>query len=101
MTSGRVSLFVLLLAPLAASAQDLPGGPRGGTGTVPLTRGDYDRLLHLGSHTGGATDQAPLPAALTKADLRVRVEGTVARATIQVDGEVFRSGTMKVPLIKG
>ena len=101
MTSVRVSLFVLLLAPLAASAQELPGGPRGGAGTVTLTRVDYDRLLDLGSRPAAATDQAPLPGALTKADLRVRVEGTVARATIQVDGEVFRSGTMKVPLIKG
>ena len=101
MTSVRVSLFVLLLAPLAASAQELPGGPRGGAGTVTLTRVDYDRLLDLGSRPAAATDQAPLPGALTKADLRVRVEGAVARATIQVDGEVFRSGTMKVPLIKG
>jgi hypothetical protein len=104
MTSVRVSLFVLfvvLRGPLAVSAQELPGGPRGGAGTVTLTRVDYDRLLDLGSRPAAATDQAPLPAALTKADLRVRVEGTVARATIQVEGEVFRSGTMKVPLIKG
>ena len=68
---------------------------------MTLTRADYDRLLDLGSRPAAATDQAPLPGALTKADLRVRVEGAVARATIQVDGEVFRSGTMKVPLIKG
>ena len=58
-------------------------------------------MLDLGSRPAAATDQAPLPGALTKADLRARVEGAVARATIQVDGEVFRSGTMKVPLIKG
>ena len=101
MTLVRVSLFVVFLAPLVASAQELPGGPRGGAGTVTLTRVDYDRLLDLGSHPAAAADQPPLPAALTRADLRVRVEGTVARATIQVDGEVFRSGTMKVPLIKG
>jgi hypothetical protein len=94
-------LVLNLLAPLAASAQDAPTGPRGGAGTVTLTRNDYDRLLDLGLRQPGTADQAPLPAALTRADLRVRVDGAIARATIQVDGEVFRSGTMKVPLIKG
>ena len=72
MTSVRVSLFVLLLAPLGVSAQELPGGPRGGAGTVTLTRVDYDRLLDLGSRPAAATDQAPLPGALTRARSRAR-----------------------------
>ncbi len=98
-----VSLLVPILAsaPMLASAQDLPNGPRGGAGTVTLTRVDYDRLLDLGARPPTASDQPPLPAALTRADLRVRVDGAIARATIQVDGEVFWNGAVKVPLLKG
>ncbi len=42
-----------------------------------------------------------MAGALTRADIRARVDGVVARATIHVDGEVFRNGMTKVPLIKG
>jgi hypothetical protein len=66
-----------------------------------MTRVDYDRLLDLALRQPAAPEQPPVPAALTRADLRVRVDGAIARATIQVDGEVFQTGTMKVPLIKG
>jgi Carboxypeptidase regulatory-like domain len=94
-------LFIVIVAPIAASAQDVAGGPRGGPGTVTLTRTDYDRLLDLGARQPGGSDQPPVPAALTRADLRVRVDGAVARSTIQLDGEVFGTGTMKVPLLRG
>ena len=40
-----------------------------------------------------------LPAALTRADLRVRVDAGTVRATMAVDGEVFQPGAVKVPLI--
>ena len=39
-------------------------------------------------------------AALTRADIRVRVAGATARATMRVDGEVFRAGVAKVTLMK-
>jgi hypothetical protein len=94
-------LLIVIVAPIAASAQDVAGGPRGGPGTVTLTRTDYDRLLDLGARQPGGSDQPPVPAALTRADLRVRVDGAVARSTIQLDGEVFATGTMKVPLLRG
>jgi len=40
-------------------------------------------------------------AALTRADISVRIDGPVARATMLVEGQVFRSGVVKVPLING
>jgi hypothetical protein len=38
---------------------------------------------------------------LTRADISVRIDGPVARATMLVEGQVFRSGVVKVPLING
>jgi hypothetical protein len=84
--------FVLLLA-LGQSV------PQGGPGTVTMSRAEYDRLIDLASRKP-ASETAP-SATLTHADIRVRVAGPSARATMRVDGEVFRPGVAKVTLIKG
>jgi Carboxypeptidase regulatory-like domain len=83
----------------SAFAQELPRGPQGGAGTVTLSRSDYDRLLDLSARRP-VVDTAPA-AVLSRADIKVRVAGPSARATMRVDGEVFRSGVAKVTLIKG
>jgi hypothetical protein len=87
------SLMFCTLVPVV-TAQD-----RGPAGTVTLSRPDYDRLLDLASRQPRAADAPPLPAALTRADVRVRVAEGIVRATMTVDGEVLQAGTVKVPLI--
>jgi hypothetical protein len=72
---------------------------RGPAGTVTLSRTDYDRLLDLASRQPRPPDAAPLPAALTRADIRARVDAGAVRATMTVNGEVFQTGSVKVPLI--
>jgi hypothetical protein len=89
-----IGLMLGALAPQPANAQD-----RGPAGTVTLSRTDYDRLLDLANRRPAPPDRAPLAAALTRADLRVRVANGTVRATMTVDGEVFQVGTVKVPLI--
>ena len=84
--------FAALAAPAAAQE-------RGSAGTVTLSRTDYDRLLDLASRTPRPPDGAPLPAALTRAEIRARVDAGTVRATMTVDGEVFQAGTVKLPLI--
>ena len=91
---------VLLLAawhPALAQQPRLPVGP---SGTVTLTRVEYDRLLDLAARRPATVDGLPTAGALTRADIRVRVDGGIARATMRVDGEVFRPGVAKIPLIK-
>jgi Carboxypeptidase regulatory-like domain len=83
-----------VLSSAAAFAQD-----RGPAGTVTLSRTDYDRLLDLAGRQPRPPDNAPLPAALTRVDIRARVADGKVRATMTVDGEVFHTGTVKVPLI--
>jgi hypothetical protein len=90
------AFLALVIAP-PAFAQGLPPG---GPGTVTLSRADYDRLLDLSLRKPVPVETAPA-AALTRADIRVRVAGASARATMRVDGDVFRAGVARVPLIKG
>ena len=66
---------------------------------MTLSRTDYDRLLDLASRQPRPPDSAPLPAALTRADIRARVDAGAVRATMTVNGEVFQTGSVKVPLI--
>jgi len=89
---------VLSVSPL--TAQDVVRIPAGAAGTVTLSRAEYDRLLDLSNARRSGGDVAPIGAALTRADIRVRVTGTSARATMQVDGEAFRAGLSKVTLIR-
>ncbi len=97
----RLLAFALVLLPGASVAQDLPRVPPGPAGTVTISRPDYDQLIDLASRRPRVPDAPPLAAALTRADIRVRISGSIVRATMQVDGEVFVAGLAKVPLITG
>ena len=96
----RRAFAVLVLVPAVAAAQDA-SRPLGAAGTVTLSRTEYDRLLDLANRKPSPPDTPPVAAALTRADISVRIDGSVARATMVVEGQVFRTGIVKVPLIKG
>ena len=93
------TLAVVLAACVLLPAATLIAQERGPAGTVTLSRTDYDRLLDLASRQPRPPDSAPLPAALTRADIRARVDAGAVRATMTVNGEVFQTGSVKVPLI--
>ena len=95
---STMAVVTLLSAVPAAYGQVPP--PAAYPGTVTLSRGDYDRLLDLAANRPAGPSTAPAAAALARADIRVRAGATTARATMRVDGEVFRPGVAKVPLIK-
>jgi hypothetical protein len=93
-TTVAAVLVGMALATGATRAQE-----RGPAGTVTLSRPDYDRLLDLATRRPRPPDGAPVAAALSRADIRARVANGAVRATMTVDGEVFQTGTVKVPLI--
>ena len=98
-----VALLLAVPTLVIASSGRSAAQERGPAGTVTLSRTDYDRLLDLASRQPRPPEGAPLPAALTRTDIRARVNavggaGTV-RATMTVAGEVFQTGAVKVPLI--
>jgi hypothetical protein len=91
----------LLLVPRAVQAQVSTPGAAGPPGSVTISRPEYDRLLDLASRQPRPAEAPPIAGALTRADIRARVGAGVVRATMQVDGEVFRTGPAKVPLVAG
>jgi carboxypeptidase family protein len=66
---------------------------------VTLSLSDYNRLVDLANAPAAPPDVAPVPAALSRADLRIRVEGETARGVFTLSGDVLRTGTTRVPLI--
>ena len=85
---------------VAAAAQD-SRGPQGPGGTVTISRPDYDRMMDLAARD---TASRRCTAGCRRADAHRDPgagRGGIVRATMQVDGEVFRTGSIKVPLIAG
>lgn len=91
----------IVLASGAAAFAQAPPSPQPWPGTITLPRADYDRLLDLAGRRPPAPDVAPVPAVLTRSEIRARVDGAAVRATLRIDGEVFRAGPAKVALVKG
>ena len=102
MAISRTSLILLacLAAPAVAPAQGPPHPPPP-AGTVTLTLAEYGRLLDLAERPARPPDPPPIPAVLARGDLRIRVAEDRATGTFTLEGEVFRSGITKVPLVTG
>ena len=100
---SRLAILVaaLLLLPRAVQAQVSTAVGAGPAGSVTISRPEYDRLLDLASRQPRPAEAPPIAGALTRADIHARVGAGVVRATMHVDGEVFRPGPAKVPLVAG
>jgi hypothetical protein len=70
-------------------------------GTVTLSVADYDRLIDRAAQLPARPEPPPVAAVVARAELRARVEGATARGTLRLEGEVFRRGQIKVPLVTG
>ena len=100
-TLGTTVMVVAVFAAATSAAQDPARLPAGSAGTVTISRPDYDRLLDLSASRPPGGEAPPVNAALMGADIRARVADGIVRAAIRIDGEVFRTGTVKVPLVTG
>lgn len=96
----RIAIATLAATVFVSTSAGAQAPPSGSPGTVTLTRTEYDRLLDLSNRPAGRPDNPPVAAVLARADIRTRVEGTTARSTVRLDGEVLRAGIASVPLIK-
>jgi carboxypeptidase family protein len=101
MSRWAIVAAAVLLLPPGVQAQVSPGVAAAPAGSVTISRPEYDRLLDLASRQPPPAEAPPIAGALTRADIQARVGAGVVRATMQVDGEVFRTGPAKVPLIVG
>jgi len=101
MSSRALIASVVVALPAIAPALAQTRIPQGPQGTVTLPIGEYDRLLDRAAHPDPGTPAPPVAAVVGRADLRARVIGDTARGTLRLDGEVFRRGQVKVPLVGG
>ena len=96
--------FLALSAAIAPlHAQTAPSGPGAGSGpgTVTLSLAEYNRLIDRGATAPRGTNEPPIAAVVSRAELALRATNDVARGTLTLQGEVFRSGATSVPLLSG
>jgi hypothetical protein len=89
----------LTAIPQIAAAQ--PPRPTETPRTVTMTLTEYNRLLDLASRPPAGATPVPVPALLSGADLKVRVERDTARGVFNLSGQVLRAGVSRVNLISG
>jgi hypothetical protein len=93
-------LLILVLCGLAA-AEEKNVLPLPHSGDVTLTLDEYNKLVELAAKPPKKNDGPPLPYSLKRAGLTFNATNGTVRGTVQVDGEVFRKGVIKVPLTSG
>src|SRR5579859_1377962 len=89
-------VLILLVAAVGQAKDELPL-PDSGNITLPLE--EYNRLVDLAGKPVKKPDMPPLPYAVKRADLKLRVTDEAVQGTIQLQGEVFKKGETKVPLV--
>jgi hypothetical protein len=94
-------IAILLLFPFVAVAQERSILPLPATGNVTLPLDEYNHLLELANKPTKHTEAPPLPYIIKRADLKLRVDEDSARASIQLQGEVFSHNETKVALTHG
>jgi len=70
-------------------------------GNVTLRLDEYNRLVELASKTPKHTDLPPLPYSIKHANVNLQVGNDTVRGTVDLQGEVFRKGISRVPLVSG
>ena len=95
------NIFAVLLLGCVCMAQEKSTLPLPDPGNVTLTLDEYNRLVALAAKPPKGTDLAPLPYSIKHADVKLHIENDGVRGSVQLQGEVFRKGMSKVPLIAG
>ena len=94
MTPTRLVLLSVLCAAPALAQGKAPQSAAPGTVTLPLT--EYDRLVERAAHPPDPPPMAPVAAVLSSATLSLRVEKGTVRGTMDLAGEVFRPGSVRL-----
>lgn len=100
------NIFVMLLLCSVCTAQVPPGDektalPLPDSGNVTLSLDEYNKLVELAAKPPKKSDVAPLPYSVKHADLKLHVENDGVCGTVSLEGEIFRKGISKVPMVSG
>jgi hypothetical protein len=91
----------LIAAALAATTAHAQDRPAGGPGTVTLQLSEYERLLDRVARPPKGAEAPPVDAVVARATMKLRVADDFVRGVFRLEGEVFKKGPARVPLISG
>ncbi len=92
-------VFVLILSAVAM-AQPKSGLPLPDSGDVTLPLDEYNKLLELAGKPAKRPEVPPQNYSIQCAELKFRVENEAVLGSVRLEGEVFKKGVTKVPLLK-
>jgi hypothetical protein len=91
-------IFVSATLAGSAAAQQKSILPLPESGNVTLPLDEYNRLVELAAKTPKKPETPPVNYSIKRADLKLRVEDESVLGSIQLDGEVFKKGVVRVAL---
>ena len=102
----RIVIALLLSASVAYGQQQRTLPPQPLTpplvpGSVTLTLAEYNRLIELIARRPKPPEAAPLPFVLSRAAFKLRIENESVIGTLDIGGDILRSGATRVPLTSG
>ena len=92
--------FVLILTTVATAQPPKSELPLPNSGDVTLPLDQYNKLLELASKPAKRPEAPPQNYSIQCAELKFQVENESVLGTVHLEGEVFKKGVIKVPLIK-
>jgi hypothetical protein len=96
----KITLLILALSlSIVAIAQDIGNLPFLSSGNVTLPLDEYNRLMELANKPETKPENAPVTYAIKRADLKLKVTSDSVLGTVQCDGEIFKKGINKIPLM--
>ncbi|HLY99885.1 MAG TPA: carboxypeptidase-like regulatory domain-containing protein [Candidatus Angelobacter sp.] len=97
----KSKLLIMMLCVCVAFAEEKNSLPLPASRSVSLTLEEYNRLVDLAKKSAKARETPPVPYALKRADLKLRVSDLSVLGTVALEGEVFSKSSAKVPLTSG
>ncbi|HTC94539.1 MAG TPA: carboxypeptidase-like regulatory domain-containing protein [Terriglobales bacterium] len=92
-------LLMILILSVSVMGRAKDEAPFPDPGNVTLSLEEYNRLVDVAGKPVKKPDLPPLPYAVKRGDLKLHVTDEAVQGTIQLQGEVFRKGETKVPLV--
>jgi hypothetical protein len=92
--------FVLILSAIATAQLQKSDLPLPNSGDVTLPLDQYNKLLELASKPTKRPEAPPQNYSIQCAELKFQVENESVLGSVHLEGEVFKKGITKVPLIR-
>jgi Carboxypeptidase regulatory-like domain len=93
-------VFVLILSTVAAAQSQKSELPLPDSGDVTLPLDQYNKLLELASKPTKQPEAPPQNYSIQCAELKFQVENESVLGSVHLEGEIFKKGVIKVPLVR-